>query len=71
MIEDRPWRAPKSEDQALAEIRRCSGTQFDPRLVRIFLEKVYPQFAPELETEDELETEPVIVLDDVNENVWS
>jgi two-component system cell cycle response regulator len=68
MIEDRPWRAPKSEEQALAELRRCSGSQFDPRLVRIFLDKVYPQFAPE--ADDEPESETVIVLDDVNENVW-
>lgn len=37
MISDRPYRAGMSIEDALAEIRRCSGTQFDPRVVRAFL----------------------------------
>jgi HD-GYP domain-containing protein (c-di-GMP phosphodiesterase class II) len=67
MIEERPWRAPKSEQQALAELRRCAGTQFDPRLVRIFIDKVYLQFAPGT---DAVETEPVLVLDGAEESAW-
>jgi HD-GYP domain-containing protein (c-di-GMP phosphodiesterase class II) len=27
-------------DQALAELRRCAGTQFDPQVVRIFCDEV-------------------------------
>jgi diguanylate cyclase (GGDEF)-like protein/PAS domain S-box-containing protein len=38
MTNERPYRKPLSKEAALAEIRRCSGTQFDPFLVEEFLE---------------------------------
>jgi HD-GYP domain-containing protein (c-di-GMP phosphodiesterase class II) len=34
---DRPYRGAKSFDAARLEILRCSGTQFDPAAVEIFL----------------------------------
>jgi diguanylate cyclase (GGDEF)-like protein len=37
MTTDRPYRAALSADEALAEIERCSGTQFDPAVVRAFV----------------------------------
>jgi diguanylate cyclase (GGDEF)-like protein len=37
MISDRPYRPAMSEDEAVAELRRCAGTQFDPRVVRAFV----------------------------------
>ncbi|MDA8387431.1 MAG: HD domain-containing protein [Nitrospiraceae bacterium] len=37
MTSTRPYRNPRSEDEALEEIVRCSGTQFDPRFVEIFV----------------------------------
>jgi putative two-component system response regulator len=37
MIHARPYRAPRSVDQALAELRRGSGAQFDPALVPVFI----------------------------------
>ncbi|HVL91291.1 MAG TPA: HD-GYP domain-containing protein [Actinomycetota bacterium] len=40
MISDRPYRAAMSVEDALAEIGRCSGSQFDPRVVRAFLSLV-------------------------------
>jgi diguanylate cyclase (GGDEF)-like protein/PAS domain S-box-containing protein len=43
MISDRPYRKALTVKQALAEIARCSGTQFDPNLAKIFLETVTPQ----------------------------
>src|SRR5262245_51295745 len=37
MLTDRPYAPAMSVSQAVAELRRCSGTQFDPHLVDIFL----------------------------------
>jgi diguanylate cyclase (GGDEF)-like protein len=36
MTADRPYQARRSVDQALAELRRGAGTQFDPRIVSVF-----------------------------------
>ena len=36
MISDRPYGATMSTRDALAELRRCSGSQFDPHVVDIF-----------------------------------
>jgi diguanylate cyclase (GGDEF)-like protein len=36
MLSDRSYRAAVSEDEALAELRRCSGTQFHPDVVDAF-----------------------------------
>jgi putative nucleotidyltransferase with HDIG domain len=37
MTDDRPYRASSPNDQALHELSRCAGTQFDPRVVDAFL----------------------------------
>ena len=36
MISNRPYSPPKTTEQALAELRRCAGTQFDPAVVAVF-----------------------------------
>ncbi len=46
MCEDRPYGHVLSEAEALAELRRCSGTQFDPRVVRAFCHARGPAPAP-------------------------
>lgn len=38
MLAERPYRKRKSEDQAREELRRLAGVQFDPEVVRAFLE---------------------------------
>ena len=38
---DRPYRKGRSTDVIIAELKRCSGTQFDPKVVEAFL-KVLP-----------------------------
>lgn len=37
MTSHRPYRAAMSRDEAKAELKRFSGTQFDPRIVKVFL----------------------------------
>lgn len=43
MINDRPYRKALSIDEAVEELNRCSGTQFDPELTRVFIENVLGQ----------------------------
>ncbi len=38
MSADRPYRKGKPLDEILKEVKRCSGTQFDPSVVRAFVE---------------------------------
>ena len=40
MTTERPYRAAMTVDEALAELERCAGEQFDPEVVRIFSEEV-------------------------------
>lgn len=37
MVSDRPYRRGRSEEDAILELRRCSGTHFDPRIVDAFI----------------------------------
>ncbi len=37
MTSDRPYKKRKSKEEAIIELEKCSGTQFDPELVKLFL----------------------------------
>lgn len=37
MVDGRSYQPPRSRDEALTEIVRCGGSQFDPRIVQAFL----------------------------------
>jgi diguanylate cyclase (GGDEF)-like protein len=50
MISDRPYHSGRSTSAALAELRRCSGTQFDPAVVQAFCDAI----SGELEDRDQL-----------------
>ena len=38
MTSDRPYRKAMSKEQAIGELRRCAGSQFEPELVEKFIE---------------------------------
>lgn len=40
MVHDRPYHKAMSHDKAVEELLRCSGTQFDPQLVNVFLQVI-------------------------------
>ena len=40
MVSERPYREPIASEDALAELRRCAGTQFDPEVVAAFEEEI-------------------------------
>jgi HD-GYP domain-containing protein (c-di-GMP phosphodiesterase class II) len=51
MTSDRPYRKARSQRQAIQELKRCTGNQFDPQVVEIFLkvlgsEKTPPAIQP-------------------------
>jgi response regulator RpfG family c-di-GMP phosphodiesterase len=48
MLTDRPYRSGRSEDLAVEELKRCSGTQFDPAVIQAFLIARQKEFSAEL-----------------------
>ena len=45
MVTDKLYRPGLSPAEAIAELRRCSGTQFDPQIVETFVEIIYSRGA--------------------------
>jgi response regulator RpfG family c-di-GMP phosphodiesterase len=52
MTTERAYRQPMGEEEALLELRRCAGTQFDPMVVEAFCKVI----ARERPDRDELPT---------------
>ncbi len=48
MLSDRPYRSGRSEAAAIEELKRCSGTQFDPEVIDAFLRAKEKGFSSEL-----------------------
>jgi HD-GYP domain-containing protein (c-di-GMP phosphodiesterase class II) len=43
MTHFRPYKKPLSKKNALEEIKRCSGTQFDPQIVDVFIKFIHEE----------------------------
>ena len=43
MVSTRPYKESRTHEEALAELERCAGTQFDPELVAIFVSQMSAQ----------------------------
>ena len=41
MTADRPYRKTMSSAEAVAELQRCAGSQFDPAVVEVFISVLY------------------------------
>ncbi|MGA7174036.1 MAG: HD domain-containing phosphohydrolase, partial [Candidatus Dormiibacterota bacterium] len=61
MISDRPYRKAMSLSEARAEVRRCSGTQFDPQAVAAF-ESISDEALEAVSKEREQPTEELLSL---------
>ena len=46
MTHARPYKEPASHEEALAELKRCAGTQFSPAIVELFLD-IFREFSSE------------------------
>jgi HD-GYP domain-containing protein (c-di-GMP phosphodiesterase class II) len=57
MTSPRPYRSQLSLQEAMRELKRCSGTQFDPALVDVFCSVVQAQLAESSQAESESESE--------------
>jgi HD-GYP domain-containing protein (c-di-GMP phosphodiesterase class II) len=40
MTSDRTYKKGMTKEEAIAELKKCRGKQFDPEIVDIFIEKV-------------------------------
>jgi diguanylate cyclase (GGDEF)-like protein len=65
MIADRCYREPLEIPEALAELRRCAGTQFDPKVVEAFCEELSVRMSGVMHANSNEETEtPEPVVDE-------
>ena len=62
---DRPYRGAKTFDSARHEILRCSGTQFDPAVVEVFL-KIPNELWIELRSEITGQRAPYVSLEEAS-----
>jgi HD-GYP domain-containing protein (c-di-GMP phosphodiesterase class II) len=48
MTSERPYRDPLTVEQAIAELRQCAGSQFDPMVVEMLLREIDAAPVPEV-----------------------
>jgi HD-GYP domain-containing protein (c-di-GMP phosphodiesterase class II) len=52
MVNDRPYHKAMPEKDAIKELRRCAGTQFDPHVIEKFITLLEREELPEEEREE-------------------
>jgi HD-GYP domain-containing protein (c-di-GMP phosphodiesterase class II) len=53
MTSDRPYRKARSKEEAVAELKRCAGKNFDPEVVAVFLQILEEQSTAVLNAQPE------------------
>ncbi len=59
MVNDRPYHKAMPEADAIAELKRCAGTQFDPHVVDVFVQLLEREELPKEEAAQEQEATAV------------
>jgi len=65
MTSERPYRQKRTAEDALAELRRCAGTQFDPNLVKVFTGLMAKSVKPEVRPRRKLQEDRAIIKQSV------
>ena len=55
MVHNRPYHQAMPEEDAIKELRRCAGTQFDPYIVEVFTKLLEEEELPRIKKEMELQ----------------
>lgn len=55
MVHNRPYHQAMPEEDAIKELRRCAGTQFDPHIVEVFTQMLEEEELPRIREEREKE----------------
>jgi HD-GYP domain-containing protein (c-di-GMP phosphodiesterase class II) len=45
MTQGRSYKEARSNEDAIAELKQCGGTQFDPQIVDLFVDLIARQYA--------------------------
>ena len=51
MVHDRPYHHAMPEEDAIKELRRCAGTQFDPHVIEVFTKLLEEEELPKIQKE--------------------
>jgi HD-GYP domain-containing protein (c-di-GMP phosphodiesterase class II) len=63
MISERPYQARVAHDEALAELRRCAGSKYDPNVVSAFCAEFGDAATAEAAAADDIEPLPTALRD--------